>query len=545
MLAGTALTASLASVTGVITLADPRTFGDYRSWVVGSVAGRDPADLAWILPLAAAVVLAALLLVRPLGVLALGDDAATALGSRVGLVRLAGFALVTVACGAATAAAGPISFVGLVVPHAVRLVVGRRDRAVLVGSVVAGPMLVLLADVVGRVVARPGEPRGGHRHGVRRRARAAGARAAALAGRAVRHRIPRRDRIVLAALVVGVLVAAAVGISTGAYPLSPAASLDALLGGGDAQARFIVVDQRLPRVVVAVAVGAALGLSGLVFQSVSRNPLGSPDVIGFSTGAATGGLVAILVAGSSSAASVGLGTVVGGFATALAVHLMSLPHRDDGRAARAGGHRRGRDARLRQRLPHHPQRRRAGAGRGDVALRHAERHLLAAGRARARGARRARAARLPRRAPAAPARDGRRHGARPRPGRGPLAADAPRRGRRAGRRGRRGGGPGGVRRARGAAPRPADDAPERGPHAPRPRGRRAAAERRRPRGGPAAQPVPDPRRPRHVGARRAVPAVAAGGAGSVAAGVRAQVIRRRLSPPRARGSAARRPGRAP
>lgn len=139
----------------------------------------------------------------------------------------------------------------------------------------------------------------------------------------MRPRIPRRDRIVLLALVAGILAAAVVGLSTGAYALSPAQALDALLGGGDPQARFIVADQRLPRVVAAIAVGAALGLSGLVFQSVSRNPLGSPDVIGFSTGAATGGLVAILVAGSSSAASIGLGTVVGGFATAFAVHLMS------------------------------------------------------------------------------------------------------------------------------------------------------------------------------------------------------------------------------
>ena len=139
----------------------------------------------------------------------------------------------------------------------------------------------------------------------------------------MRPRIPRRDRIVLLALVACILAAAVVGLSTGAYALSPAQALDALLGGGDPQARFIVADQRLPRVVAAIAVGAALGLSGLVFQSVSRNPLGSPDVIGFSTGAATGGLVAILVAGSSSAASIGLGTVVGGFATAFAVHLMS------------------------------------------------------------------------------------------------------------------------------------------------------------------------------------------------------------------------------
>ena len=139
----------------------------------------------------------------------------------------------------------------------------------------------------------------------------------------MRPRIPRRDRIVLLALAAGILAAAVVGLSTGAYALSPGQALDALLGGGDPQARFIVADQRLPRVVAALAVGAALGLSGLVFQSVSRNPLGSPDVIGFSTGAATGGLVAILVAGSSSAASIGLGTVVGGFATAFAVHLMS------------------------------------------------------------------------------------------------------------------------------------------------------------------------------------------------------------------------------
>lgn len=157
LLAGTALTASLASVTGVITLSDPRTFGDYRSWVVGSVASRDPADLVWLLPLTVVVVMGALLLVRPLAVLALGDDTATALGSSVGRVRLAGFAVVTLACGAATAVAGPISFVGLVVPHAVRLVVGRRERRVLLGSVAAGPLLVLGADVLGRIVARPGE----------------------------------------------------------------------------------------------------------------------------------------------------------------------------------------------------------------------------------------------------------------------------------------------------------------------------------------------------------------------------------------------------
>ncbi|WP_182066513.1 FecCD family ABC transporter permease [Curtobacterium sp. ME12] len=157
VLAGAALTASLSSVTGVITLADERTFGDYRSWVIGSVANRDLADMGWLIPVAVIVVLGAMLLAQPVELLAMGDEAAASLGVAVPTVRLLGFALVVVACGSATAVAGPISFVGLVVPHAVRLLLGNRMRAVLLGSLFAGATLLLTADIIGRVVAPPGE----------------------------------------------------------------------------------------------------------------------------------------------------------------------------------------------------------------------------------------------------------------------------------------------------------------------------------------------------------------------------------------------------
>ena len=87
--------------------------------------------------------------------------------------------------------------------------------------------------------------------------------------------------------------------------------------------RFFVLNQRLPRAVAAVLVGAMLALSGAVFQSLSRNPLGSPDIVGFTTGASTGGLFMLLLAASASDLQVSAGAVVGGFVTAAAVALVS------------------------------------------------------------------------------------------------------------------------------------------------------------------------------------------------------------------------------
>jgi len=132
----------------------------------------------------------------------------------------------------------------------------------------------------------------------------------------------RRSVIVVAALLAVAALVWAVTMFTGTYRIGASQVLDVLTGGGTATDRFIIVDQRLPRVTAALLVGAALGVSGALFQSLSRNPLGSPDLIGFTTGSATGALVILLAAGGASL-GIGAGTLLGGLATAVLVYLFA------------------------------------------------------------------------------------------------------------------------------------------------------------------------------------------------------------------------------
>jgi iron complex transport system permease protein len=160
-LAGTALSAALTAVIYGVTLTDERLLQQYNLWSIGALGGRGRTELEAVLPFIAAGALAALLLARPLNALALGDDSARSLGAHVGRTRLAGAAAITLLCGAATAAAGPIWFLGLVVPHAARAFCGPDQRWVLAYSAVLGAALLLVADVLGRIVVRPSELQAG------------------------------------------------------------------------------------------------------------------------------------------------------------------------------------------------------------------------------------------------------------------------------------------------------------------------------------------------------------------------------------------------
>jgi iron complex transport system permease protein len=156
-LAGAALNAALFSYVSAVMLLDAKSLEAMRFWTTGSLASATPATVSSALPFVVAGGLPALLLARPLNALALGDDAARALGSRPALVRAASIAVVTLLCGSATAACGPIVFVGLTVPHVVRSLTGPDLRWVLPYCAVLAPVLLLAADVLGRIVARPGE----------------------------------------------------------------------------------------------------------------------------------------------------------------------------------------------------------------------------------------------------------------------------------------------------------------------------------------------------------------------------------------------------
>ncbi|AGL20611.1 iron ABC transporter permease [Actinoplanes sp. N902-109] len=156
-LAGTALTAALLSFTTGVLVTDVRTYDQFRFWQVGSLSGRGP-DIAWdSLPFLLIGVVVALASTRSLNALALGDDVARSLGQNVVVARLVAAAAVVLLCGTATAMAGPLVFVGLVVPHVARIITGPDHRWLLPYAMLLAPLLLLLADVLGRVVARPGE----------------------------------------------------------------------------------------------------------------------------------------------------------------------------------------------------------------------------------------------------------------------------------------------------------------------------------------------------------------------------------------------------
>ena len=156
-LAGAVLAWLLISLTSAVLVFDAETLDEYRFWVVGSIAGRDAGVALSVLPVAAAGLLIALVAGRSLNTLALGDEVARSLGQRVERTRvLVGVGFVLLA-GAAVAAAGPIAFVGLVVPHVARALVGADYRWIIPVSIALGAVLLLGSDVVGRIVARPGE----------------------------------------------------------------------------------------------------------------------------------------------------------------------------------------------------------------------------------------------------------------------------------------------------------------------------------------------------------------------------------------------------
>jgi iron complex transport system permease protein len=156
-LAGAALSALLGALTSAFVLLDQETLDRYRFWVVGSLSGRDQEVLVQVLPFIAIGLAIACATARPLNALGLGEDTARALGTRIGRTRLAAALSVTLLCGAATAACGPIGFIGLVVPLGARAIVGPDQRWLLPYSAVLGPTVLIACDVVGRVVARPSE----------------------------------------------------------------------------------------------------------------------------------------------------------------------------------------------------------------------------------------------------------------------------------------------------------------------------------------------------------------------------------------------------
>ncbi|MEX3102552.1 MULTISPECIES: iron ABC transporter permease [unclassified Streptomyces] len=156
-LGGTVLQLVLISWTSAVMLLNQRTLDEARFWLAGSLAERPLSALWQVLPTLVLGLVVALAVSPALNTLALGDDAAAALGVPVGKVRLAGGIAVVLLAGSSVAVAGPLAFIGLAAPHLVRPFLGGDHRLLVPGCLLAGPVLLLSADVLGRLVIRPSE----------------------------------------------------------------------------------------------------------------------------------------------------------------------------------------------------------------------------------------------------------------------------------------------------------------------------------------------------------------------------------------------------
>ncbi|WP_304113621.1 iron ABC transporter permease [Mycolicibacterium bacteremicum] len=154
-LAGAAFTAFVGAITSAITIFDATTLDDFRFWVVGSLTRASHGALAAVAPFIAVGIVAGVLTSRTLNVLALGDDMARNLGTRLWSARIAAAVSVVLLAGGATAIAGPIAFIGLVVPHIARLITGPDYRWIMAWTLLLGPTLLLVADILGRILVSP------------------------------------------------------------------------------------------------------------------------------------------------------------------------------------------------------------------------------------------------------------------------------------------------------------------------------------------------------------------------------------------------------
>lgn len=307
VLAGMAVTLALSALAAVLLLLFQQKTAGLFFWGQGTLVQTGSSDVVAAWPRLVAAGMAALLLARALDVLSLGDDLARALGLAVARVRLGALALAVFLSATAVTLTGPIAFVGLVAPHLVRLSGVTRHRLLLPGAAVWGGVLLIGADAVARgvrntslsselpagvVTALVGAPF------FVWLARRAGDTPPEAPSSPVRTARTGGGRGYVTALVgAGAALAAAgtAGLVLGDVRV-PLGELTAVLGGhGSPLGTQVLLQLRLPRVLVAALAGASLAVSGTLLQAVTRNPLVAPSVVGISGGAGLGALAVLLV----------------------------------------------------------------------------------------------------------------------------------------------------------------------------------------------------------------------------------------------------------
>ncbi|MEX2984347.1 Fe(3+)-hydroxamate ABC transporter permease FhuB [Streptomyces sp. C36] len=345
VLAGSALGATFGGITSVIIVNSAETYDRFRFWVLGSLAGVEGfGKLTSLLPVLALGFVVALLIARPLSALALGDDLARGLGHRPSAIRVVVALAVTLLTASAVALVGPISFLGLLAGFLARAVAGPRLTAQIALAGLIGAGVLTGADVLARVVSRPFEAPvsviialiGAPVLIAIVRSRRMGAMGmtdpATEEGSAPRRLLPRLPRLpglpwgakersesllvrrgalsllvprraALAALSLAALLLAAVVVSAyaGQSEMSLTRTFNAVFGSGDRFDVLLVQKFRLGRIIAGLTAGAALGLAGCLTQTLARNRLATPELLGVNDGATAAVLLSTTLTGTFGA----------------------------------------------------------------------------------------------------------------------------------------------------------------------------------------------------------------------------------------------------
>ncbi|MFB9392459.1 iron ABC transporter permease [Streptomyces coeruleoprunus] len=302
VLAGMSVMLALTSVTAVLVVLFQEETGAVFFWGHGSLAVADSGRSLTVLPVLGAGLLGGVLLSRSLDILGTGDETARGLGVRVGRVRLTAVVLSVVLTACAVTVTGPIGFVGLAAPHLVRLAGVRRHAALLPSAAVWGATLLLAADLLARVTSPTGNevPAGvvTALFGAplflwlaRRLPAEPAAPGTVMPGRRGR-RLPYPPLLAGGVALLCALLAGGLVLGDIAVPLPELPRL--LTGGGDELLRGVVLEYRLPRLLVAALAGALLAVGGGIVQTVSRNPLADLTVMGVSGGAGFGAALVLV-----------------------------------------------------------------------------------------------------------------------------------------------------------------------------------------------------------------------------------------------------------
>jgi iron complex transport system permease protein len=300
-LAGVVISSLFAAVTQALILYFTMS-NDMLYWTVGGIANVTWAQVIAVAPLCLVGLAGALVLSREITVLNLGSDVATGLGQKTARARIGATLCVLLLTGGAVAVAGPVGFVGLMVPHAGRLLVGTDYRRVIPLAFIVGGCLTELADVASRTVLGQGReiPLGVFTAAIGapcfiwlilRRLKYRMEGGVRLRPSSARHR--RSPRIVLLVLLAALVIAFLAAMHMGYAPMSPPAVVRTLLGHGNHDERLLLLTLRLPRSLFAILAGAGIAVSGAMLQSVLRNDLAEPGILGVAAGAHLGNLLAL------------------------------------------------------------------------------------------------------------------------------------------------------------------------------------------------------------------------------------------------------------